>query len=198
MAGIFDQKRSRNEWKSDPVNWYFREARKGLGGYGPARQFSRCSADIFENDYWSNDFRRYADDASRNTQGPPQFHPVYYDNRQFNADSGLSIEFGRIGGNARSFIRAKEKADLDGGNNGQQRGKDAQYESIEGDRVFPRSPPYRGDPLPEGFGWLVLVGAGFGAGAGIVYVLILAWLFNRPNKAAANGKTHDGRKERQN
>jgi|PersoiStandDraft_1058852.scaffolds.fasta_scaffold127467_2 hypothetical protein len=64
-ARVFDQKRPRNEGKDDLVNWYFREARNDLDVHGTTRQLGRCSADIFENDYWSNGFRSGRVAASR-------------------------------------------------------------------------------------------------------------------------------------
>lgn len=46
-------------------------------------------------------------------------------------------------------------------------------ERIEGDRIVPRSVPNSRQPLPEGFGYLILLGASIGASIAVLYLLIL-------------------------
>jgi hypothetical protein len=112
-------------------------------------------------------------------------------------DSGESVGglLGGFGGNASEFVCPDQEDNLRGRNDSYQSREDAQDERIEGDGVFPRPGPYRRKPLPQGFGWLMLIGAAVGTSFGSAYVLLVFWLVNRPGKAPAKGKAHYGRKQ---
>lgn len=107
------------------------------------------------------------------------------DEWQFGADCGYGVKIGGFSSDPCGLVGAKQKADLSQRNCGKQCSEDAQNKSIKGDRVVPRSLPDYRKPLPEGFGYLMLIAAGIGAVLGFLYVSILWWCLGRNDRPKA-------------
>jgi hypothetical protein len=163
--------------------------------YSAPNQFSSRSANIFEGDCWSYGVWRNPSDETRYAGTVHQIHSQERNNWQLDADSRFSVERGSFRRNPRGFVGTEKEITLTGGNGNQEEREDSQYESVESNRVFPRPIPDYRQPLPEGFGWLMLIAGGIGGGIGGVYVLLLVWLTNR-DEAAAQGKAHNRPEQR--
>jgi hypothetical protein len=110
-------------------------------------------------------------------------------NGQFNPDCSLGIKTRSFGREAGCLVSAYQKNNLRGGNDGQQGGKNAEHERIERDGVIPRPVPNYRQPLPKGFGYLMLIAVGIGTGCGLFYVLILLW-WNYGGRNRPKGRGH--------
>lgn len=158
--------------------------KSGTAGFRPTCQNACGVSPIFRH-------------VSFNTQ---QFWSSHSKNGLFNPESGLRIQISGLGSllgglcrNACGFIGSKHKIALAKGNNDKACCEDTQYESVESDRIFPGPFPNNRQPLPEGFGWLMLIGTVGGGSVGLAYVLLWIWLANRPDKTSADCEPHDRR-----
>src|ERR1700677_250714 len=93
---------------------------------------------------------------------------------------------GGLGTNSRRLVSTNQEKDLDAGNGSEQRSKNGENKRIEGNWIVPRPIPDYRKRLPEGFGWLILIGFGIGGGIGVAFVLLVIWVVNSPDKTTAN------------
>ena len=119
-----------------------------------------------------------------------QFDSVDDKNWGVRRDSGSRVHQCSISSPTSSFVGPVEEPALAHRDKCQQGGENSENKRVEGDGIVPSSIPNYRQPLPEGFGWLVLIGMGIGAGIGAVYMLCLIWLANRPDKTTTNYKAH--------
>jgi hypothetical protein len=92
---------------------------------------------------------------------------------------GLGGLFGGIGRYRSNVVGSNQEVDLKERNNYERAREESQYESKERNRINPSSLPQIREPIPPGFGWLVLIAAGMGLLAGAA-IFGLLWLIGRP------------------